>query len=248
MTPDARPRRRLAPEVRRRQVLDAAVAVFSEEGFHDASMDAVAARAGVSKPMVYAHGGTKEELFSSCLRQEGDRLLRTVTAAVSTVDGSGGRGSETRLWLGLRAFFGAVTTRRAGWAVLYRQASTGAFAGEIAAMRALIVERVATLLAEGLATASGEETVPASTVSPLAHTLVGAAEGLADWWLGNGGTAITDERTSDTCTGGPPRVELAADQLASTLMGVVWPGIDALRSGRVWTPPIAPSTAVSTER
>lgn len=241
MTSDARPtRRRLSPEVRRRQVLDAAVAVFSEDGFHEASMDAVAARAGVSKPMVYAHGGTKEELFATCLQREGERLLRTVTHAVTEGPAPDGRDGgqqdpETRLWLGLRAFFGAVTTRRAGWAVLYRQASTGAFAAEIAAMRHRIVERVATLLAAGLDTSSAGPAASATMVAPLAHTLVGAAEGLADWWLEHG--------ESGGESGGAP-----ADQLASTVMSVVWPGIDALRVGRVWTPPIASSTPPSDAR
>lgn len=51
------PRRRLPPAQREKQVLDAAVRVFSRDGFHDASMDAVADEAGLSKPMVYTHGG-----------------------------------------------------------------------------------------------------------------------------------------------------------------------------------------------
>ena len=70
-------------------MLDAAIAVFSEEGLHGASMDAIAARAGVSKPSVYAHGGTKDELFAACLAREAERLLTTMTAAVSP-----GRGAD----------------------------------------------------------------------------------------------------------------------------------------------------------
>ena len=174
MTPTARPaRQRLAPEVRRRQVLDAAVAVFSEQGFHGASMDDVAARAGLSKPMVYAHGGSKDELFAACLHREAERLLRSVEAA-ATEDTS--NDPQTRLWLGLRAFFHALTTRRAGWTVLYRQASTGEFAGEVDALRGRIVAQAAALMADGLG-------MPQEAVRPYAHTLVGAAEGLADWWL-----------------------------------------------------------------
>lgn len=216
-------RRRLAPEVRRRQVLDAAVAVFSEQGFQAASMDAVAARAGVSKPSVYAHGGTKEELFTACLRRESDRLLRTVSAAASRDPAR--TDPQTRLWLGLRAFFVAVTTRRQGWTVLYRQAATGSFAGEVDALRRRIVARAAALLAEGLG-------ADPATVVPFAHTLVGAAEGLADWWLAD------DALTGDD----------AADVLARMLMTATWPGLDALRTGRVWEPPIASSQDVSGER
>lgn len=205
MTPGTR--RRLAPEVRRAQVLDAAIAVFSEEGLHGASMDAIAARAGVSKPSVYAHGGTKDELFAACLAREAERLLTTMTAAVRPGAGPGDPGPEARLRRALRAFFHAVTTHRQGWTVLYRQASTGEFSGPVDAARRGIVLRAAELLAADLGGSARDN-------EPIAHTLVGAAEGLTDWWLGA-------EHPTD---GREP-----ADLLADMLMAVVWPGLDALR-------------------
>ena len=211
-------RQRLAPEVRRRQVLDAAVAVFAEQGFHGASMADVAIRAGVSKPSVYAHGGSKDELFAACLHQEAERLMRSMATAVSTA----GPDPEERLWLGLRAFFHALTTNRQGWTVLYRQASTGAFAAEVDVMRRRVVTTSSGLLARDL-------DVDPDVVAPFAHTLVGAAEGLADWWLAD------------------DRPDVDADILARTVMTVVWPGLDAVRGGRVWEPPIASSTASSGE-
>ena len=206
MSPDPPRRRRLAPEVRRRQVLDAAVAVFSEEGFHGASMDAVAERAGVSKPSVYAHGGTKEELFAACLRREADRLTTTMAAASSDPAAAGD--AEVRLRGALVAFFRTLTTHRESWTVLYRQASTGEFAGIVDAARRGIVLRAAELLAPEL----GGDTRAAV---PLAHVLVGAGEGLAEWWL-----ASEDPL--------PPDAE-PAEVLADTLLAVVWPGLDALR-------------------
>jgi AcrR family transcriptional regulator len=208
-------RQRLAPDVRRRQVLDAAVAVFSEEGFHGASMDAVAVRAGVSKPLVYAHGGSKDELFAACLHRESDRLLRSVQSAAGEPEDE----PLARLRRALRAFFHALTTRRQGWTVLWRQASTGPFAGEVDALRRRIVEQAADLMAGGLG-------VPRSRVLPYAHTVVGAAEGLADWWL-------TDPEAAATTGPGDP-----ADVLADLLVAVVGPGLAA----------IAPSGAVSDER
>lgn len=208
-------RQRLAPDVRRRQVLDAAVAVFSEEGFHGASMDAIAVRAGVSKPLVYAHGGSKDELFAACLHREADRLLRSVQSAAGEPDAE----PLARLRRALRAFFLALTTRRQGWTVLWRQASTGPFAGEVDALRRRIVEQAADLMAGGLG-------VPRARVLPYAHTLVGAAEGLADWWL-------TDPEAAATTGPGDP-----ADVLADLLVAVVGPGLAT----------IAPSGAVSGER
>jgi AcrR family transcriptional regulator len=205
VTPTAR--RRLAPEVRRRQVLDAAITVFSEEGLHGASMDAIAARAGVSKPLVYAHGGTKDELFAACLAREAERLVSAMTAAVGSGDGTAGDDGEARLSRALRAFFHAVTTHRQGWTVLYRQASTGEFAGPVDAARRRIVRRAAELLAPEL---GGSVTA----AEPVAHTLVGAAEGLTDWWLGQ------DHPATD---------EAPADVLAQMLTAIVWPGLDAFR-------------------
>jgi len=210
-------RQRLAPEVRRRQVLDAAVAVFSEEGFHGASMDAVAARAGVSKPLVYAHGGSKEELFAACLHREAERLLRSVQTAAGAPDGE----PLARLRRALRAFFHALTTRREGWTVLYRQASTGPFAGEVDTLRRRIVDQAADLMAVG---------GPRATALPYAHTLVGAAEGLADWWL-------TDPDAVRAADGEP------ADVLADLLVAVVGPGLAGLTDGS-----IASSAAVSGRR
>lgn len=200
-------------------MLDAALAVFSEEGFHGASMDAVAARAGVSKPLVYAHGGSKDELFAACLRREAERLLRSVQAAA----GEPGEAPLVRLRRALRAFFHALTTQRAGWTVLYRQASTGPFAGEVDALRRRIVEQAADLMAGGLG-------VPRAVALPYAHTVVGAAEGLADWWL------------TDPDAGRATDAE-AADVLADMLVTVVGPGLDALTGGAIGV-----SAAASDER
>lgn len=212
-------RQRLAPEVRRRQVLDAAVAVFSEEGFHGASMDAVAARAGVSKPLVYVHGGSKDELFAACLHREAERLLHAVQSAA----GDTREAPLVRLRRALRAFFHALTTQRAGWTVLYRQASTGPFAGEVDALRRRIVGQAADLMAGGLG-------VPRPLVLPYAHTLVGAAEGLADWWLGDPDAAGAGDAEP-------------ADVLADMLLAVVGPGMEALTGSA-----IAESPGVSGKR
>lgn len=62
-------------------MLDAAVKVFSRRGYHAASMDEIAEDAGISKPMVYAYLGSKEQLFIACLHREGTRLLEAIVEA-----------------------------------------------------------------------------------------------------------------------------------------------------------------------
>lgn len=62
----AAPRHRVAAD----EVLDAACAVFAAEGFANANMDAIAARAGMTKPTLYARFGPKERLFAAVVRRE----------------------------------------------------------------------------------------------------------------------------------------------------------------------------------
>jgi len=150
-------------------MLDAAVAVFSRRGYHGASVDEIAEGAGISKPMVYAYLGTKEELFEACLYREGARLMEALVAATVGEEIT----PEKRLRQGLRAFFGFVASHRDGWTVLYQQArGQERFAGVLSQMRVRMVEIVA-----GMFTESGgaDEAVTAG------YAVVGAAEALADW-------------------------------------------------------------------
>jgi AcrR family transcriptional regulator len=202
--------RRLPRAVREQQMLDAAVVVFSRRGYHAASVDEIAELAGISKPMVYAYLGTKEELFIAVLHREGARLMEAIAAAV-------GRdlGPDEQLWRGLQAFFGFVAAHRDGWAVLYRQArGQDPFAEVLAQMRSRMAEIVAGMLARA-ATASvpsvsgGEE-----RFSMPSHAIVGAAEALADW--------LVDHPQEDP------------DVTAAALMDVLWSGAGALIHGATW--------------
>lgn len=189
-------RQRLPRQVRERQMLDAAVAVFSRRGFHLSSMDDIAELAGVSKPMIYAYLGSKDELFIACIRREAQRLMELIAAAVPD-----GAASHERLRCGLLAFFEFVTEHRDGWIVLYRQARVhGTFAGEISAARERIIVMVAGLLA---GSSDDDSSVRAM---PLAHALVGAAEALSDWGL---------EHPEET-----------PNALATRLLDVVWTGLE----------------------
>jgi AcrR family transcriptional regulator len=84
---DARRSSRLPRQERRRQLLDAALAVFVSRGYHAAAMDEIAERAGVSKPVLYQHFPGKLELYLALLDQSVDNLLESVREALgSTTD------------------------------------------------------------------------------------------------------------------------------------------------------------------
>jgi len=78
----------LGPERRRPFVLDAAYELFLDTGFEGTSMDAVAAAAGVSKPVVYACFGSKDELFTAMLDREEERIMVETTEALATTGGA----------------------------------------------------------------------------------------------------------------------------------------------------------------
>lgn len=210
MTVEERRRvKRLPREVRERQILDAAVRVFSERGYHEASMDEISDVAGVSKPMIYAYLGSKEDLFAACIHREATRLLEAIATGVRTE-----LPPDMQLWHGLAAFFEYVGEHRESWRVIHRQSISqgGPFSEELLSMRRQAISLVDTLLVR-VATKEGLED---NATESLAAALVGSAESLADWWLDNPDV--------------PSRV------VASRLMNLAWMGFGGLVEGASWHP------------
>src|SRR5919198_3129025 len=107
------PRRRLPRKEREELMLQAAGRAFAARGFHAASMDAIAAAAGVTKPMLYRYFGSKEGLYAAYVRTSGRELVDGVRAPETR-----GEPAEVRLRAGLRAFLRYVDARRESWTVL----------------------------------------------------------------------------------------------------------------------------------
>jgi AcrR family transcriptional regulator len=70
------PTRRRAPDERPQQILDAALAVFDEQGLDGARLDDIARRAGISKGTIYLYFPNKEELFREVVRSTIGAQLR----------------------------------------------------------------------------------------------------------------------------------------------------------------------------
>src|SRR5689334_17478797 len=79
----AYPRGRVPREVRRRHVIALATELFVERSYDGTSMDELARRAGVSKPVVYDLVGSKEELFRDVMTVEAEELSRRISSAVA---------------------------------------------------------------------------------------------------------------------------------------------------------------------
>lgn len=74
---------RMPRALRRAQVLGIAQELFTSEGFHHVSMDDIAERAEVSKPVLYRHFPSKLDLYLTVVDARGEELLSAVDAAVA---------------------------------------------------------------------------------------------------------------------------------------------------------------------
>jgi AcrR family transcriptional regulator len=225
-------------------MLDAAVTVFSRRGYHAAVVDEIAEVAGISKPMVYAYLGSKEELFIACLHREGTRLIEAIAAASSApIDRDVPPGPDVVAGPGAPAGPGVPPgPADPGVAVpvgelpldlrLWR--GLRAFFGFVAAHRdgwavlyrqargqepfAEVLGEMRARMVEIVAGMLADEVAPGRPDGPdveiLAQAVVGAAEALAD--------RIVD------------RADRAPETMATQVMGAVWVGVGAMLRGATW--------------
>ncbi|MFL5860516.1 MAG: TetR/AcrR family transcriptional regulator [Solirubrobacteraceae bacterium] len=165
--------------VREQLILRVAGQVFAEGGYDRASMDAIAALAGVSKPMLYAYFGSKEGLYLAYIERTGGELVQRLV--VADQDGTHSH-PAVRLRAVINEFLAFVEEHSDGWTVLYREVNTRRpLAEQVAQLRSQVVDAVRRMLeAQGEPSSAGLRP-PAS--EGVAEAIVGAGEALANWWL-----------------------------------------------------------------
>lgn len=187
--------KRLPRAVREQQMLDAAVEIFSHHGFHDTSMDAIAAEAKISKPMLYLYYGSKDELFAACISREGQRFVDAITPAADPK-----LTPHEQVRVALVSFLNFVDKNRRSWQVLYRQAiGQPSFAMQVASSRDRLIELTAKLLES-----STRNPEPGTNFTIMAVALIGAGEAVADRLAGG---------------------EIGADEAADLLENLAWRGL-----------------------
>lgn len=191
-------RRRLPKAEREQQLVDVAEAVFAARGFREASMDEIALRAGVTKPILYDHFGSKEGLMAACIRRSGAALFKAIAAAVEEA-----RGPAGVLAAGLTGFFDFIESHGQGWFTLIGES---AVVGEAADALEAIRADQATFVAQRLAVEFPQ--LRSEDLEVFAHAIIGACERVALW----------RRDRPDVCV---------ADATAS-LMSLVWGGLAAL--------------------
>ena len=162
--------KRLPRAVREQQMLDAAVQMFSRNGYHETSMDAIAAEAEISKPMLYLYYGSKEELFDACLNRELSRFIEAVRADIDLK-----QSPKDLLTTTIRTFMRYIDANRASWIVLYQQAtSSQMYSHTVRQGRERVIDLVARLLSTGT-----RHPEPGTDFHMMAVALVGAGEAVA---------------------------------------------------------------------
>ena len=96
------------------EILDAAMREFAEHGYHLVTMASVAARAGVSKPLVHAYFGTKDALYARCVEDVTQEILDAVTPVVDEEEPGLVMALET-----MRTIFSTLGDQPERWMVVY---------------------------------------------------------------------------------------------------------------------------------
>ena len=188
----------MTAQQRRAQLLDVARTLFAERGFEPTSIEEIAHRAGVSKPIVYEHFGTKEGIYEVVKDREVQALIQQITDALV--------GDHPRVLLEQAA--GALLTyiemQTDGFRILVRESPVASTTGLFASVIGDIATQVEYILAAQFK-ARGYNT----KLAPLySHALVGMVALVGQWWL--------DARK-------PSR-----DEVAAQLVNLAWNGLGNL--------------------
>lgn len=162
---------------REEQILSSAIDEFALRGYAAASMVELAARAGISKPLIYQYFGSKDGLYLACLHRVAGSLLERLDHAQLEEDDSVVSRVHT-----LQAIFEALEPQRSAWRLLYDASKPAA--GEIADAARHYQARTAALAASGserfLRSRGQRSRLDASALTAV---WMGLVNSLVTWWL-----------------------------------------------------------------
>src|SRR5215204_5795729 len=167
------PRRRLAPEQRRALIVEAAGRLFGQSGYDGTRLDAVAAAAGVTKPVLYRHFADKTALYLALL----DRHREDLGSFAGAVPPGGPL--EARLRSVLEVWLDYVQANDYAWRMLFRDTGGGE---EVRAYRVEVHARARGVLS-GLLRHLAPAPIPERELEPLAELLRMGMASLVLWWI-----------------------------------------------------------------
>jgi AcrR family transcriptional regulator len=189
-------KKKLTAAARRAQLIEVGRSAFADGGYEGTSVEWIAERAKVSKPIIYEHFGGKEGLYAVIVDREVEYVVGLISEAIAL--GS----PRERLEQAALAFLIYVKERPEGFAVLTHDTPATGSRGNLSSLLSDVAERVGRVFA----VAFKEAGYDAKTAPIYAHALVGMVTFVGQWW--------TDARR-------PPPVE----KVASHLAGLAWMGL-----------------------
>ena len=164
---------RVPRAVRERQLVELGEALFAERGYAKASMDELARRAGVTKPVIYELFGSKDGLFRACVEGLALRLADAIAEAARATDQRGEiPDPEARLRAGGLAFLRFAQENRVTYELLYEGRFSDAAVNVRRRQAALILELMREM---------APDDVDARELEVAAHAVNSAYEGVAHW-------------------------------------------------------------------
>jgi AcrR family transcriptional regulator len=183
---------------RREQLLDVGRRLFAERGLEGTSIEEIAARADVSKPVVYEHFGGKEGLYAVVVDREVERFIGLATRLLS------GHDTMEKFEVAAVELLRYIQDNSDGFRILVRDSNPSSGSGTFASLISDIASQVEYILGDVLA----ERGYDPKLAPMYAQMLVGMVAFTGQWWL--------DARK-------PPLEEVAAH-----LMNLAWNGLSQL--------------------
>jgi AcrR family transcriptional regulator len=165
---------RMTGPQRREQLLEVGRKLFAEKGFEGTSVEEIAAKAGVSKPVVYEHFGGKEGLYAVVVDREIRTLLDGITDALRAEATSRGLLEAAAL-----ALLDYVECSTDGFRILVRDSPAGQSTGSFASLISDVASQVEHLLAAEFKSRK----LDPKTAPIYAQMLVGMVALTGQWWL-----------------------------------------------------------------
>ena len=171
--PDGPARIRMTGRERREQLLVVGRSLFAEKGFEATSIEEIAARAGVSKPVVYEHFGGKEGLYAVVVDREMGNLLDRLTRALSS-----GQPHELVEQAAL-ALLTYIEEETDGFRILARDSPMAGAGGTFSSLLNDIANQAEHILAREFA----QRGIDTNLAPMYAQMLVGMVALTGIWWL-----------------------------------------------------------------
>jgi AcrR family transcriptional regulator len=157
---------------RRHQLIDVARTLFAERGYEGTSIEEIAQRANVSKPVVYEHFGGKEGLYAVVVDREMSALLDGITSSLTRMTNNRSRLRIERVALALLTY---VDERTDGFRILIRDSP--------AAITSTLLNEAVNQVSSILAGDFSRRGLDPDMAPLYAQALVGSVSMTAQWWL-----------------------------------------------------------------